>query len=284
MRKPNKKTEIIITAFLAVIMIAGISGTVFFRKKAAEIEKVYNAASALNETMKSKYKTIETAQPAPPEIKTASEEKALPETDEIKPPSSEPVEFNIDFTGLNNECRFGSVAGWLYCEGTQIDYPIAQCEDNSYYLYRLLDGTENESGTLFTDCICTPDFRGTNTIVYGHNMLNGSMFGEISKYVTQEEFFEEHPTMTLFTPNGDYQIDIFSAFVTVTTNEFVWQPEFNTDVEYQEYLDYIKAENRIPTGPNIDVTVNDKIITLVTCSFDTDHSRTMVFGRLKELN
>ena len=190
----------------------------------------------------------------------------------------------VDFEGLNAQCPFGSAAGWLICEGTHINYPVMQCDDNNYYLHRLSDGTYNFSGSLYTDFRCAENFTGTNTIIYGHNMASGAMFGELSRYINDGTYFEEHPDMTLITPNGNYKAEVFSAFVTVTGNEKIWQTEFESDEDYGEYLNWLKQESRIPSGPNVPVTPDDKIVTLITCAAGSDSSRTLVLAKLTEIS
>lgn len=270
--KMNK--NLIINLCRIAFAAAGVAGMLICGSHIERIETDFEIAENSTAVLAEKYisasqteNTAEKTEDIPSEVK--NETSGLPE---------------IDFEGLDSECSFGSVAGWLYCEGTNINYPIAQCDDNFYYLHRLLDGTENYSGTLYTDYRCMEYFRGTHTIVYGHNMANGTMFGELARYINDSDFYNEHPGMVLSTPDGDYSVEIFSAFVTVTSNEMLWKTEFSNDEEYEEYLEYIRSENRIPEANKTEVTVNDKIVSLITCAYDTDHSRTVVYGKLKEIS
>ena len=270
----KKNRNLIINICRIALAAAGVAGMLICGSHLERIEADFKTAENTTAILAEKYisavekeKTAEKAEETSSVVK--DEKDGFPE---------------IDFEGLDSECTFGSVAGWLYCEGTNINYPIAQCDDNYYYLHRLLDGTENYSGTLYTDYRCMENFRGTNTIVYGHNMANGTMFGELAKYINDRDFYNEHPGMLLSTPDGDYSVEIFSAFVTVTSNEMLWKTEFSNDEEYEEYLEYIRSENRIPEAAEAEVTVNDKIVSFITCAYDTDHSRTVVYGKLNEIS
>ena len=95
------------------------------------------------------------------------------------------------------------VVGWLYWEGTPINYPVVQGEDNDKYLHTLFDGTYGFFGTLFVDSITEAPFRQFNTIVYGHHMKDGSMLASISK-LTDPSWCDEHPQLELITPDNKY--------------------------------------------------------------------------------
>lgn len=271
--KKNK----LVTGLLAGAVLICTGTALFCNKKIEGIEAEYGAAKTAYTEMTEKY-APKLINKTPPGENREAMENEVPEEPETE---AEPV---IDFEGLNAKCKFGSVAGWLYCEGTQINYPIMQCDDNSYYLHKLIDGTYNNSGSLYTDFRCAEDFRGTNTVIYGHNMASGAMFGELKNYVNDEKFFEDHPSMTLYTPNGDYLVEIFSSFKTETSNELIWQFEFENDADYTDYLSYLIQQNKIPSGPNINVTPADKIVTLITCGAGTENTRTLVLGKLTEIS
>ena len=248
---------------------------VFCNAKVRAIEAQYSTAEKTYSAMAEIYaQNLKTESRAPETAKT-QENTVVSQTETI---------LTVDFDGLNSKCKFGSVAGWLICDGTHINYPVMQCDDNNYYLHRLSDGTDNFSGSLYTDFRCAENFTGTNTIIYGHNMASGAMFGELARYIKDADYFESHPEMLLITPNGNYRVEIFCAFVTVTGNERIWQMEFENDNDYAEYLDYLKQESRIPSGPNLNVTPDDKIVTLITCAAGTDSARTLVLGKLTEIS
>ena len=264
--------------------VAGLTliGAVFGFVRVKSIEKQYNQSNEVKNELIAAY-VKEPEKPVEPQPAGDTEQKPAEEQGS-EPAAEEKAPLMIDFDGLSMVCKFGSVAGWLYCEDTQINYPVAQCDDNFYYLHRLIDGTDNFCGTLYTDFRAERDFQGLNTIIYGHNMINGSMFGDLKQYITNGSYYEEHPTMYLFTPTVDYRVDIASAFVTVSTNEWLWQQSFEDDMAYQEYLNHVLESNKIPNVANVPVTTEDNIITMVTCSYETDNARTVVVGKLVEIS
>ena len=115
----------------------------------------------------------------------------------------------IDFEKLKSQNE--DVIAWIYSEGTEINYPIVQGEDNDYYLRRLLNGKWNIAGTLFIDYRNSSKFNDRNTFVHGHNMLDGSMFSSLLDYQKQE-YYDEHPTMYLLTSDKNYTIEIFAGY------------------------------------------------------------------------
>ena len=111
---------------------------------------------------------------------------------------------DVNFGALN--AMNANVVGWLYCEGTPINYPVVQSTDNSYYLNRLYDNQSNSAGAIFMDAQNAPDLSDVNTIIYGHNMKNGSMFASLQNY-DEQWYYGEHPVMYYLTKDHDYQID-----------------------------------------------------------------------------
>lgn len=103
----------------------------------------------------------------------------------------------------------------LYIGALDLSYPVVQGEDNQYYLHHTYEKTENFAGTLFADKKNAPDFSDPNTIIYGHNMKNGTMFGSLKKFKDQAVYNAE-PYIWLLTPDVNYQYEIFSALTKFT--------------------------------------------------------------------
>ena len=167
------------------------------------------------------------------------------------------------------------VVGWLYIEGTQVNYPIVQGADNDEYLYRLITGEYNSSGSLFLESGLARDFSDQNNPVYGHNMKNGSMLAAITGYKNQE-FYEEHPIALLLTPERNYQVHIFSAYV-LDANGDAWNTVF-TEKTMQEWLAKLTRRSYIAT--DVIPTSQDRVLTLSTCTYETDDARFLVHGIL----
>lgn len=158
-------------------------------------------------------------------------------------------------------------AAWIYFPDTQINYPVVHGDDNAYYLKHMIDGSSNNAGTLFIEKSNRKDFADENTIIYGHNMKNGSMFGSLKKY-GKSEYYKEHPSFYIYTEEGVFQYDIFSVRVVNEMSE-AYTITFASDAEYNTYIDKAFRTSMYDTG--VTVTSSDKIVTLSTCtSADTD--------------
>ncbi len=192
--------------------------------------------------------------------------------------STEQSPISVDFDALLEQCA--DVVGWIYCEDTRINYPVAQSTDNDYYLHRFLDGSYSGSGTIFLDWICPGDFSGRHSILYGHNMNDGSMFAGIRKY-TDQSYYDEHPVMYLNTPTQDYRIDLFSGYVTGALDNTTYNIGFVDDADFQAFLD--QASSRSNFRSDVEVTAQDHVITLSTCTYEYDNARYVLVGKLVPL-
>lgn len=183
----------------------------------------------------------------------------------------------VDFDALLAENP--DVVAWLYCPDTPINYPVVQAADNDYYMHRLLDGSKSYPGTLFMDYRNTRDFSDWNSVIYGHNMRNDSMFGTLPDY-KEKAYFEAHSEIYLLTPQCDYVIDVLAGFVTPNNSELynALHPE---DAEkerlVEEWLDAAGfAAEYTPEA-------EERWITLSTCSYEYRNARYVLIGRLEEL-
>lgn len=180
----------------------------------------------------------------------------------------------VSFDALLEECS--DVVAWIYCADTSINYPIVQSGDNDYYLRRLMNGKYNIGGTLFMDYRNQADCSDWNTIVYGHNMKNGSMFAALPKY-QEQAFYEEHPVMYLLTPEQDYMIELIGGYVTPSDSEAYSFPQ--TLEERNALIEKTCRASSFVSGAEILET--DKLITLSTCVYDYDNARYVLVGVLR---
>lgn len=182
---------------------------------------------------------------------------------------------SVDFDALKKDCK--DVAAWIYCPDTKINYPVVQGEDNEYYLHRLVNGEYNIGGTLFMDFRNSSDFSDWNTIIYGHNMKNGSMFAVLPDYMEQE-FYEEHPVWYLLTEECDYRIELVGGYVTPADSDSYSFPQ---TAEEKAVLAG-KAARSSSFRSDVDVRENDRLITLSTCVYDYENARYVLVGVLRE--
>ena len=182
--------------------------------------------------------------------------------------------FEIDFNALrsiNND----SVA-WLYSPGTVIDYPVMKAGDYSYYLNHLADGTVNANGSLFIDYNNAPDFSDNLTVIYGHHMKSGSMFGSLVEYKNQN-YFDNNPYMYLYTEHGDYRIDIMYGCVIGAGQ---WRERaFMYSESIEALLAYSKQNTTFHSS--VEYQEDDKIVVLSTCSYEFDDARYFLVGVLR---
>ena len=173
------------------------------------------------------------------------------------------------------------IIGWLTIDDTKIDYPILQSTDNEYYLNRNYKKEESKAGSIFMDYRNKQGADNLHTIIYGHEMKNGSMFGELEKFL-DEDFFSKHHTFQYKTKAGNYEVEIFSVYATTTEFDYL-KTEFSTDEQYKDFLQTISVKSAFPT--NVELNEQDQIITLSTCSnlSDPNEGRFVVHGKITEI-
>lgn len=179
-----------------------------------------------------------------------------------------------DDAGVLQELSDDAVA-WLTVDDTNIDYPVMQGKDNSAYLNKDPYGNFSLSGSIFLDSRCDGGFNGDYSLLYGHHMDYGAMFGALDEFV-KPDFFAAHRTGTLVTVSGKvYSITFFSCMKTLATEKTVFDP---VDTTNRELLNLIKKNAIIcETLPD----PKSKIIALSTCQSAEDIERMIVFGVLK---
>lgn len=159
--------------------------------------------------------------------------------------------------------------GWLTIEGTKIDYPILQAENNNDYLQRDFYKNYNILGSIFMDFRNDVTSLGKNTIVYGHRTKNGTMFEGLTEFEDQE-FYERHKTFTFDTIYESYEAEIFAVYNT-TTDFYYIQTDFTSDEEFSTLLQEIESRSLIES--NVEVGPEDKILTLSTCDYKLDKQK-----------
>lgn len=179
----------------------------------------------------------------------------------------------IDFDSLHEISE--DVVAWLYAPGTKINYAIAQAKDNDYYLHRLLDGATASGGTLFADYRCSSEFTDWNTIVYGHNMKNGTMFAELMNY-RNPAYYEEHPVMYLYIPGKRYKLELIAGYTTNVDDMIFSVP--SSKEERDKIIDHACRVSSFISDTTADS--KDKLVTMSTCSYAYDNARYVVIGRI----
>lgn len=168
------------------------------------------------------------------------------------------------------------IVAWLFAEGRSIDLPVVQGTDNYYYLHHLFNKEANKLGTLFVDYQNKEDFSDRNTVIFGHNMNDGSMFSVLENYRDQT-YYESFPEMDLYTPSGDYTIELFAGVVTSGDYKFI-RLNFQDDTDFMSYIITMRILSTFESP--VEINANDRIVTLSTCVYDYENARYVLFGKL----
>ena len=205
------------------------------------------------------------------EVPDSEETEIIEQPEEI--PESNPywdyikmnlISVNFDeLLKLNNETK-----GWIQVNGTNINYPFVQTDNNDYYLTHSYNKSYNQAGWVFMDYRNDTINYDRNTILYAHGMNNKTMFGSLRNILSSSWYNNtDNHIIKLSTPTENTLWQVFSVYHIETTNDYI-QTEFATDEEYQTFLDMLKGRSAV----EFDTTVNttDKILTLSTCYNKTD--------------
>ncbi len=254
--------------YLVCMILAGIlflgSGGVIVRiwMEYQEGEQAYDELA--------KYVQEQEINPQPSENTKHSEGDSAFETD------SEFSFLQIDFEDLQNINP--EVVGWIQIPALDISYPVAKGTDNDYYLHHLINREAHKSGSIFMDYHNQKDFTDRNTIIYGHNMRDGSMFGTLEKY-QDSELCAAYPNFYVYVPGYVYEYRIFSCYA-APVNNAAYTYSFSDVKDYQDFLEVIQASSEYDTG--ISVSEKDRVITLSTCVNTRKDYRYLVHGRLEQ--
>ena len=196
------------------------------------------------------------------------------EAEETEEESLIPVSVDIQYDELKriNE----DFAGWLYYEPLDISYPIVRGNDNDYYTHYTFEGEKNSSGAIFMDFLNKTDYSDYNTIIYGHNMRNGTMFGSLKKMLNDSSIQEENPNFYVFTEDKAYMYEIFAVYLTQADSR-TYDLIRNED-EQQAFLDYVDETANWRSDKV--VSASDKVMTLSTCHGLHSNNRTIILGVL----
>ncbi len=159
---------------------------------------------------------------------------------------------SIDFDALS--AVNSDIYAWIWIPGTKISYPVLAGDEDNSYLQKRYDGSHSSGGSIFSDYRCADSLSGFNTILYGHNMNNGSMFGSLKKF-TGASYAAAHPYVYLYTTNGVLTYQIFSAEETTTSSD-----AYKVTASGLAYL-----QESANVHPDVTLTSESRVLTLSTC-------------------
>ena len=277
--KKNIGRKILVYA-ISILLVAAVVGIIFFMKNSgadATEDVVYEPAKPVmtQEEMEALYDQHKTDVASEMVEETVSE-NALEEVAD-----GTGYECPVDFEGLWKTNK--DVYAWITIPGTEIDYPILQHEtDNTYYLNYNIDGSYGYPGCIYTENMNSKDFTDNNTVIYGHNMKNGTMFAGLHKY-EDKTFFEENQKILIYTPEEELNYTIFAAYI-YDDRHLLYSFDFAQEEVYASYLEEIKNMRSMNAliREDVEVTSQDKIITLVTCIGNQPEKRLLVQAVLEQ--
>lgn len=251
-RKAKRKYHIVSN----LILILALAVFLFSGYKLYTIYSEYNKGDKEYESILNEVITIETSE---------GKDEGEAETKTV---------FKVDFDKL---CSINKeVVGWIRFDNPEkISYPIVQGMDNDKYLKMTVEGKKNSAGSIFMDANNAANFTDKNTFIYGHNMKNGSMFGQLRKY-KNVDFYKENPYFYIYTPDGkETKYQVYAVCIVEDTSES-YNKFYSDDATYLKYLEYIKSLSRYDTG--VEVTADSQIVSLSTCTNVTETQRLLVHG------
>lgn len=211
------------------------------------------------------------------ETSSAKNKQESSKADEKKPDA---VNGDVNFTELWKTNT--DIYAWIRIPNTYVDYPVLQTEvlDDNFYLDHNFRKQYEFAGSIYSQKLNKKDFSDPNTVLYGHNMLNGTMFATLHNF-RDPQFFANNPYIYIYLPDRTLTYEIFSAYE-YDDRHILYSFDFSDEEVYAEYLEYATnpTESMMCNRREIEVTTDDKIITLSTCLDNIDTSRYLVQGVL----
>ena len=215
--------------FVIFVIAVGVGAGYYFGQK--DREQVYEDLAEENKK---------------PQEETKQEEQTTDEPAE----EEKTVEIPIDFSSLKE--KNSEVYAWIRIPDTQVDYPILQrASDDLYYLDHTIDGAEGLPGSIYTQSLNAQDFSDKNTVIYGHNMRDETMFGGLKSYM-DESYMKAHSQILIYTPEHILTYQVFAA-VTYDNRHILNSFDFESEEGFQEYLDSLKEVRNMSSYIDSDV-------------------------------
>jgi sortase B len=256
--------------FVSALMLFGVSALCIGYIAVDEAKR--QASERIYESLRETAAT-ETEEIYEPETETEAETEEEPEIIYCR------QVYDFDELRQQNE----DIYAWIVVPGTQVDYPVLSSDEDNYYLEHNIDGSTGYPGCIYTNSCNSKDFSDYNTVFYGHNMKNGSMFGCLHSFETKE-FFDENDSIIVYTENLRLTYEIFTAIkyddkyipAYYDVKTLTGTKDFLASTE--EYLNEEQSHLRY----DFDMGEDDRMITLSTCVSGERPRRYLILGRLTE--
>lgn len=274
--KNKRKVKFIKTLLLAVIILCLVQiGRSYYLSMQHKAQQ--NTLKEMMETP-SKYTTENTNDTPKAFLSILADQNAQDLDSNKEQTENEPVILS-KYSDLYKENS--DLIGWLSIDGMEIDYPVMQCEDDEYYLHHDFYGNDSKYGCLYVRKEADIN-AGSNFIIYGHNMKDGSMFGDLDSYL-KESFYLEHPVISFDTLYEERTYEIIAVFQSQVYNEdedtfkYYRFYEAATEKEFDDFYRNIKELSLYDTG--ITAEFGDTFLTLSTCAYHVTDGRLVVVAK-----
>jgi len=186
------------------------------------------------------------------------------------------IEVDFDYLQKVNP----DIIGWVFMEKENINYPIVKGQDNYFYLSHLPDKTPNRLGSIFMEHRNKPDFSDDTTVLFGHNMLDDSMFAPLENY-REQWYYDEHPYLYILTPKATYRVEVYAGYVVEAHDIDSLHQKFTSIEEKRDFV--ADSILRSTFESNVHIDDDDRIVSLFTCAYDFSDARYVVHGKLVQL-
>lgn len=259
----NKKIiRIILISLLSAVFVVSAGMVIFYqiqyRKTLADTEEAMRIAGLITDTQTRQPEVVPSTQ-AP--VPTAEEpEPTTEEPEEPLPPEASNLA-GIDLEALREYNP--DIVGWITIPGTVVSYPLVQGADNDYYLTHNWKRESNNSGSLFMSYDASRDLTDFQTLVYGHNMQNETMFGTLKYYVKDSSYWRMHPSIYVVLDDVIYRYDIF-AILDTNIYDFTYRLDIVEKHLEEEFFRNSKDTSVFDTG--VTPEVGNRVLSLSTCT------------------
>ena len=271
----NKKDAAIALVCVVLVIVAVVSIVKIVNLHSAEIKQEQEIQALQEEYTSESGDTASMQDESELVKKTDDDLKTEPEDD----PNAWYHDIDVDFAGLKEQNK--DIVGWIYFEDEEsISYPLLYSGDD-YYLRRNYLKEEETAGSIYIDGNNSPDLDDAHTLIYGHNMRNLSMFGKLRYYKTEEDYLKTHRYFQLITESGIYRYEIFAYKDVSTLTGGIYTTWKYVDDDFKEFVEDTICQGSY-VDADIDVDDETHIVTLSTCSYDSDVRFTVSGVRVDE--
>lgn len=250
-KKNHKGRKPIYLIIMVICLIAAIFAIVYIVRYFAALDKGKDTYESLQAEVVS---TQPSAEPSVSEEPTP--EVVLPEGD-----MGRIIDFQALHDGTNED-----IYSWIYIPGTNVDYPVLQHpDDNAYYLNYNIDGTKGYPGCIYTEIENAKDYSDFNTIIYGHNMKNGTMFHDLHNY-SDASYMEEHPYVYIYMEDRTLKYQVFAAYK-YDDRHLLYAFDYASEYGREKYVEEALGQRSMSAvyDEDVEVTSESNIITMSTC-------------------